>query len=63
MKIIWEGEIEDFDGSSVTVRVIKNGCLLEAVEWNDEDNPGRWDFLDDERLARESFAEALWQLF
>ena len=64
MKIIWEGQVEDVDGSTFTVRIIKNGCLLEAVEWNDEDyQPGQWDFLDDERLAREAFADALWELF
>jgi len=46
-KVIWQGELVDFDESLVSIRILREGAEIETEEFSDD---GQWVSLDDDGL-------------
>jgi len=55
MTTIWQGELVDFDGSLVSIRILREGDEIETQEFDDG---GQWVSLDDDGMRMRAY-EAL----
>lgn len=50
--VIWQGELVDFDGSLVSIRILRKGVGIETEEFSDD---GQWVSLDDDGMRMEAY--------